>query len=177
MYNMPRIQNVLYNSYIHPFRKTLFILLLVIIFLGVGIYLYRKYVDKTLASNASKNVANAVIRSSTGGATSANASKGTVDVYFFNVDWCPHCVKAKPIWTQFVQKYDGQSVNGYQISCIGGNEGVNCTNADDTNIKKLIKQYDIKGYPTIKFVQNGTTIDFDAKVTMDNLDSFMNTLQ
>ena len=173
---MPRIQNVLYNSYIYPYRKILFILFLILLFLGVGIYLYGKYFQTALASIHSKNVANAVIRSPEGGSTSSGTSKGTVDVYFFNVDWCPHCVKAKPTWVQFVQKYDGQSVHGFQITCIGGKEGVNCTNADDSNVKKLVSKYDIKGYPTVKFVENGTVIDFDAKVTMENLDKFMQSL-
>lgn len=169
---MPRIQNVLYSSYVYPKRKVLLIVILSLIFLVVGVILYRKYLPGALASNAHRNMANANIRS----ATSAGASSGTLEVYFFNVDWCPHCVKAKPTWTQFVQTYDGQSVHGYQVTCIGGAEGVNCTNADDPNIKKMTAKYDIKGFPTIKFIQNGTVVDFDAKVTKENLDKFMDSL-
>jgi thiol-disulfide isomerase/thioredoxin len=173
---MPRIQNVLYNAFVFPRRKVLLIILLALLFLVVGIFLYRKYVPGALASSSSKNAANANIRSRESATASATASAGTLEVYFFNVDWCPHCVKAKPTWTQFCQQYDGQTVHGYQVECIGGQEGVNCTNADDPKIKKIVAQYEIKGYPTIKFVQNGTVVDFDAKVTKENLDKFMNSL-
>ena len=169
---MARIQNVLYNSFVFPRRKVLFIAIIALLFLVVGIVLYRKYLPGALASNSHNNFANANIRST----SSATASGGQLDVYFFSVDWCPHCVKAKPIWAQFVQTYDGQTIHGYQVKCIGGAEGVNCTNADDPNIKKMTAQYEIKGFPTLKFVQNGTTVDFDAKVTKENLDKFMDSL-
>jgi thiol-disulfide isomerase/thioredoxin len=166
---MARIQNILYNSYVYPYRKVLLILIIVILFLVIGVMIYQKYLPGALASNVKNNMANANIRSN-------NSASGSLDVYFFNVDWCPHCVKAKPAWLQFVQAYDGQTIHGYYVSCIGGKEGVNCTNADDPEIKKLVAKYEIQGFPTIKFVQNGTVVDFDARVSKENLDNFMNSL-
>jgi len=169
---MAKIQNVLYYSYVRPYQRLIVIICLLALFIGVGIYLYRTYVPGALASVGGKNVANTPIRTAEG----ATGSSGSLDVMFFNVDWCPHCVKAKPAWTAFVQKYDGQVVKGYQVTCIGGKEGVNCTNSDDPQVKKLVSQYQIQGYPTLKFIQNGTTVDFDAKITPENMDDFMQKL-
>lgn len=171
---MAKIQNVLYNTYFRPYSKTILIVFMLLLFVVVGVYLYRTYVPGALASKNVKNVANANVRN-TEGAT--GSSSGTLEVMLFNVDWCPHCVKAKPDWIAFVQKYDGKVINGYQVTCVGGKEGVNCTNADDPSVKKMVSQYKIQGYPTLKFIENGTTVDFDAKINTENMDNFMKNLK
>ena len=43
-------------------------------------------------------------------------------------------------------------------------------------MKKLVSQYQIQGYPTLKFIQNGTTVDFEAKITPETMDDFMQKL-
>ena len=94
----------------------------------------------------------------------------------YYVDWCPHCVKAKPDWQAFVQKYDQQVIQGYTVTCVGGSTGINCTNTDDPEVKEAVKRYNIQHYPTLIFVQNGTQVEFDAKINATNLDDFMNKL-
>jgi thioredoxin-like negative regulator of GroEL len=42
-------------------------------------------------------------------------------------------------------------------------------------IKKHI-QYDVKSYPSIILVKDGQTIDFDSKVTYENLEIFINSI-
>lgn len=169
---MAKIQNVLYYTYIRPYSKMWLIFIMLILFLVVGIYLYRTYAPGALASKNSKNVANANIRNVEG----ATGSTGTLEVMLFNVDWCPHCVKAKPDWISFVQQYDGKVTNGFQVTCVGGKEGINCTNSDDPSVKKMVSKYEIKGYPTLIFIENGTVVTFDAKINKNNMDDFMKKL-
>ena len=170
-----KIQNVLYNSTFRKYSRTIMIVALVILFSIVGVYIYRVYVSKVLAVNKGKNVANADIRAG-GKEGNSGAASGKLDVMFFSVDWCPHCVKAKPDWAAFVQEHDGKVTNGYMVTCVGGEAGVNCTNSDDANVKKMTQQYKIEGYPTLKFIQNGTVVDFDAKITKANMEGFMKKL-
>ena len=170
-----KIQNVLYNNSLRKYSRIIVIVAMVILFSVVGIYIYRVYVSKVLAVNSGKNVANADIMGA-GKEGASGASSGKLDVMFFSVDWCPHCVKAKPDWAAFVQEHDGKVTNGYMVTCVGGEAGVNCTNSDDANVKKMTQQYKIEGYPTLKFIQNGTVVDFDAKITKANMEGFMKKL-
>ena len=170
-----KIQNVLYNNSLRKYSRIIVIVAMVILFSVVGLYIYRVYVSKVLAVNSGKNVANADIMGA-GKEGASGASSGKLDVMFFSVDWCPHCVKAKPDWAAFVQEHDGKVTNGYMVTCVGGEAGVNCTNSDDANVKKMTQQYKIEGYPTLKFIQNGTVVDFDAKITKANMEGFMKKL-
>lgn len=92
------------------------------------------------------------------------------ELMLFYVDWCPHCKTAKPEWEQVKSEYDGKVVNGSKILFTE----INCT--DETpEVEKMISQYKIEGYPTIKLVKNGQVIDFDAKPTKSTLTQFINT--
>ena len=44
-------------------------------------------------------------------------------VYFFTVDWFPHCKNAKGAWSAFYDSTNGKPINGHKIMC----ETVNCT--------------------------------------------------
>jgi thiol-disulfide isomerase/thioredoxin len=102
----------------------------------------------------------------------ANATRQNKDVliYFLHVDWCPHCKTAHPQWDAFEKRYDGTSVNGYNIKCIN----VNCTDDKNEDVNKYIQQFDIQSYPTVKMIKDNSQIDYDAKITSDNLDQFLN---
>ena len=153
---------------------------LFVLFLGVGIYFYMSYNRSTLdkkksdVANANTNAGGKSISGMTG--TSDTYEDGTLDVLFFSVDWCPHCVKAKPEWEQFVKKYNNQVVKGYTITCVGADKGINCTNSDDPEVKQATSKYSIQHFPTLIFVQNGTQVEFDAKISMKNLEDFVNKL-
>jgi hypothetical protein len=43
-------------------------------------------------------------------------------------------------------------------------------------ISELIKKFKIDSYPTIKLVKDDLIIDYDAKVTTDNLSQFVNSV-
>jgi thiol-disulfide isomerase/thioredoxin len=87
---------------------------------------------------------------------------------FFTVDWCPHCKVAKPEWDNLVSEYDGKLINGHQVVFTN----YNCTTETDET-KKLISQYGIDGYPTVKLIKDGQVINFDAKPTKDSLATFL----
>jgi thiol-disulfide isomerase/thioredoxin len=106
----------------------------------------------------------------------ANRQLVTINVYFFSLDWCPHCTTAAPIWRNFVNKYDKEIINGYQINCIGGKTGSNCGDQYDPDVAELIAQFNLTSYPCIKFLKDETVVDFAAKITEDNLKNCLNNL-
>jgi thiol-disulfide isomerase/thioredoxin len=92
------------------------------------------------------------------------------NIYFFFADWCPHCKNAKPIWSNFAEKYNGKVVNGSKLNCIS----VNCTEAELPETTQMISKFNITTYPTIKMLKDDNTYEFDAKITGKNLEEFVN---
>jgi thiol-disulfide isomerase/thioredoxin len=68
-----------------------------------------------------------------------NSDKPTL--YFFYVDWCGYCKKAKPNVTEM--ENDSAITNKVNI------ERVNCEGSSEE--KALAKEYNVDGYPTFKF--------------------------
>ena len=52
---------------------------------------------------------------------------------------------------------------------------INCTNESD-EVEKLMNQYKIEGFPTIKLLKDGQVIEYDAKPTKETLIQFLNTV-
>jgi thiol-disulfide isomerase/thioredoxin len=103
-----------------------------------------------------------------------NGSAGSgkeAELMLFYVDWCPHCKTAKPEWENLKNDYEGKTINGYKVLFTE----VNCTN-ESPDIEKMISQYKIEGYPTIKLLKDGQVIEFDAKPTQKTLDQFLHTV-
>lgn len=101
----------------------------------------------------------------------SNSSTKEAEILLFSTDWCPHCKSAKPEWEQVKTEYDGKVVNGYSILFTD----VNCTN-ESPEVEKMMNQYKIEGYPTIKLLKDGQVVEFDAKPTKANLTQFLNTV-
>ena len=161
---MPQIINILFrklNTYIGLIAIIIFALILIML----SVWYYYHYAKPLLSNDAidQRNIPN-------------NGSNEEVSFYFFNVDWCPHCIKAKPAWIKFCQKYDGKEYNGYIISCVGGENGTDCTNSDDPNVIDIIQKFTIEHYPTLKMVKGSSVVDFDGKITDDNLETFIVTI-
>ncbi len=93
------------------------------------------------------------------------------ELMFFYVDWCPHCKTAKPDWEEVKSEYQDKTVNGYQVIFTE----INCTNESD-EVEKLMNQYKIEGFPTIKLLKDGQVIEYDAKPTKETLIQFLNTV-
>ena len=165
------------NTLLKPYYKYALAFFLLVVFVAVARFAYQSYFVKANSIKNSTNVAN------------ANNIKPIISIYFFHVDWCPHCVKAIPEWNAFAEIYNNKEVNGhlvqcYDIDCTEDNgdtvvqfdptDGSN-TNIAPTPIKisQLVKKFKIDSYPTIKLTKDGSTVDFDAKVTKQNLIQFV----
>jgi len=102
--------------------------------------------------------------------TTNSSGKEPVNIMFFYANWCPHCKTSKPVWEEVSSEYTNKIINGYRLTF----SGIDCTEKNkDTS--KMLDAYGVDGYPTIKMIKDGQTIDFDASVTKDNLLQFLNT--
>ena len=98
-----------------------------------------------------------------------NSTPKTAEIMLFYADWCPHCKTAKPEWEQVKTEFQGKTVNGHQLMF----KEVNCTE-ESPESAKLMKDFKVEGFPTIKLVKDGQTVDFSAKPTKSTLTQFIN---
>jgi thiol-disulfide isomerase/thioredoxin len=131
--------------------------------IALSVYCYYKFVIPKIKHKKQNNIPN-------------ESGNNIVYVYFFNVSWCPHCVNAKPVWTKFCDKFNGKEMNGCVINCVGSYEGTDCTETEKPEISEMIQNFNIEHYPTIKIVKDTNTIEFDAKITYENLEKFANAI-
>jgi thiol-disulfide isomerase/thioredoxin len=82
-----------------------------------------------------------------------------VVVYFFFVDWCPHCTNAKPI----VEEVQAQYANNNNVE-------IRAINCEDPANKELVKENQVQAYPTVK---TNTGVEMDSSVTAANLNEFI----
>ena len=153
----------IFLNYLDPRKLMFWTIFFVILIIGAAIYGYYIYYLPSVKSRNFSDLSNKrPVENGKGGG-------GDILVYFFHVDWCPHCKTASPEWKTFSDNYDGLEVNGYTLRCINKD----CTNDKDASVQDLIQKHKIEGYPTIKMIKDNKTIDFDAKVTNSNLEKFI----
>jgi thiol-disulfide isomerase/thioredoxin len=99
-------------------------------------------------------------------------SDSVATIYFFNVNWCPHCINAKPEWDKFEANTDGKLINNYTVKCINKP----CDDTDDPEIIILTQKFNIEHYPTIKMSKGGKIISFEGKITENSLNKFVNAM-
>lgn len=100
-----------------------------------------------------------------------SAAKNEAELLFFFADWCPHCKTAKPIWNDLKSEYQNKTINGYQVIFTE----INCSE-ETAEVEKLMNQYNVEGYPTIKLLKDGQIIEYDAKPSRETLTQFLNTV-
>ena len=101
---------------------------------------------------------------------SSDSSKNA-ELLFFFAEWCPACQKSKPEWEEMRTEYEGKTINGYVIKF----KEIDCTNETEET-ERLMDKYKIEGYPTLKLIKDGSVIEFDAKVSKENMAEFLNTM-
>jgi thiol-disulfide isomerase/thioredoxin len=104
----------------------------------------------------------------------SGAGKGngnTAELLFFYAEWCPHCKTAKPIWNDLKAEYENKTINGYKVVFTD----VNCSE-ETAEVDKMMNQYNVEGYPTIKLLKDGQIIEYDAKPSKETLTQFLNTV-
>jgi thiol-disulfide isomerase/thioredoxin len=155
-------------KYIRPYSNYILIFVIIVIFIAASIYAYKQFAASKTSENVFKDVANSYSRDK------------TADIYFFHVDWCPHCRKAIPEWKSFSDEYDGKVINDYKVVC----HDVDCTEdsndknpAEKAKVQTYIDQYGIDSYPTLKMsLSDGEMVDFDAKISKSSLEKFVETI-
>lgn len=140
--------------------KTLFILGMIILGIAVGAYYYHNYVSPSINQTYKPN-----------NEIGAPQESATAELMFFYADWCPHCKAAKPIWNDLKSEHENKTINGYKIMFTD----VDCSEESD-EVSKLMNQYSIEGYPTIKLLKDGQVIEYDAKPSKETLTKFLNTV-
>jgi len=159
-----------------PYANIIIVVFIFFIFVALGFYGYNKYYIPYAERQVLADTAN------------ANGRKKIANIYFFFVDWCPHCKTAKPEWNTFKLRHNNTEKGGYMIKCYDINctedngtidvteipdEATGLVQTTPTKIADMIRKYNIDAYPTIKMIKDSVTIDYDAKITEDHLDKFI----
>jgi thiol-disulfide isomerase/thioredoxin len=150
------ILSILYNEHLKPVKTQAFVLLLVFIFSIASYFAYKWYIKPTLGNLPDSDIAN------------QNSRSSEVTIYFFSAEWCPHCKRAKPEWDKIYTKFNDKTLNSYTVKAIY----VDCSEGDSP----LIQEYSINGYPTVIMLKDDTRVDYDAKITYDNMNKFVTDL-
>lgn len=147
------IFGTLYNDYIKPLDKYILTAILVIIFSIAGYLGYNWFIRSTIENHESADLAN------------DNRRVSNAEIMFFSADWCPHCKRAKPEWDNFKDSFNGKTIGFHELKCVD----VDCTEGDSP----LIQEYGVDGYPTVILKKDGKRIDYDARISEDNLKKFI----
>jgi thiol-disulfide isomerase/thioredoxin len=147
------------SKLIRPYKNKLITISILLIFMGVSYYYMKNRLNIEAMAQNSKDVANEIDR------------KKEAIIYFFHVDWCPHCKTALPEWKTFKSMYDNKTFNGYVLKC----QDIDCTE-ETAETTTLINQFGIDSYPTVKMIRDSTTIDFDSRISTSALTSFVDTM-
>jgi thiol-disulfide isomerase/thioredoxin len=140
---------------------TIVIIVTSILFLLLGGYYYFYYFLPEMNAKYKPNNERAT----------GDEANNTAELLFFYANWCPHCKAAKPIWNDLKAEYENKSINGYKIIFTE----VDCSE-ETAETDKMMNQYNIEGYPTIKLLKDGQVIEYDAKPAKDTLVQFLNTV-
>jgi thiol-disulfide isomerase/thioredoxin len=134
----------------------------IILFGLVAILYYVYYISPSLTTKYKPNSEQVPVNSN---------PSNKAELLFFYADWCPHCKAAKPIWNDLKSEYENKTINGYQVTFTE----IDCSE-ETAEVEKLMNQYNIEGYPTIKLLKDGQVIEYDAKPSKETLTKFLNTV-
>ena len=90
--------------------------------------------------------------------------------YFFNVDWCGHCKRAKPEWSKFQELLDDKNqaeFNGKKVQL----RSVNCEGSEEE--QALAKEYGVEGFPTFILQKGDEKINYDGPRTFDAMKQWL----
>ena len=87
-----------------------------------------------------------------------------IELMLFSVDWCPHCLTTRTVWESFKTTYnpDGFIIVYSEIDC--------------DKYANTADSYNITEYPTIILVKNDIKYIYDAEISSDSLELFINTV-
>jgi thiol-disulfide isomerase/thioredoxin len=155
-----------------------------LLFLGLAIYIYFKYLKPSLNPSfvpnkeyVNKDNTNGDSGGGDGGGDGGGGSGGgggnikSSTLYFFYAEWCPYSKKA-------LKTINNYKTNNPIIENVKINYKLIKDETNDTEITNFEKEYGkkIEGYPTIYLIYNNQVIEFDATINKDNLDTFFNSV-
>lgn len=155
---MDRVKNYLKSYSAKDYLKFSVILISIVGLLAAIAYVYKTYVEGKLNPMYVPNKEY----------INKGAENKIALIQMYSADWCPHCKAAKPHYQEFKEQYNGKVVEGYTIKITV----VNCTK-ETAEVQKLVKKYNVKGYPTVMMHKDGKTINYDAKVSKEGLNQFL----
>jgi glutaredoxin len=153
---MPDIRDYV-AAKVRPYWNVILTVIMLVIFLLLGIYVFQKYGNTAAKKPKFTDVAN------------ESPYENTIRVIIFTVDWCPHCKNAKQPWQSFADVYHKKVVNGYLIQC----NMMDCTDPEKPEVKSALESYGIDSYPTVILMKGKERYDFDAKITKGALEQFV----
>ena len=150
-----------------------------LLFLGLAIYIYFKYLKPRLNPSfvPNKKYVNKDNTNGGGGGGSGGGDGGgsgnikSSTLYFFYAEWCPYSKKA-------LKTINNYKTNNPIIENVKINYKLIKDETNDTEITNFEKEYGkkIEGYPTIYLIYNNQVIEFDATINKNNLDTFFNSV-
>ena len=75
----------------------------------------------------------------------------------FYAPWCGHCKTLAPIYEEVATKLKGR---------------VNVAKIDVTGSRDLGSRFDIKGFPTLKFLSKGSVYDYKGRRSAEDISNF-----
>jgi thiol-disulfide isomerase/thioredoxin len=78
-------------------------------------------------------------------------------VYFFYVDWCPHCKTAKPKVQEFKSK--NSHVNVKEVNC--------------EKDKELARKFNVRAYPTVYLVKGEEKTELNEGISVNSLNNLV----
>ena len=134
--------------------------ILVLIF---WIFLIFLFLNEFFAKNTNETSKNTNETSKNTNETFKNIQVNKISVYNFNTTWCGHSKNFQPVWDKFVESINSSdNILTIDAKC-------------DTNINdKLVKKYDVEGFPTV-IIDNGKTfIKYTGERSVNGLRKALN---
>ena len=154
-----KIYNIHLEDYKNRFQGILkdkttitFVILLIIIFIIIMFYVYNNFIKNFIINKHSLNREFA----------KQSDNSDAVLILFFYTKWCPYCKQSMPEINKFEDYINGLT-----------DQTITITKIDCDEKPTIADKYKIEGYPTIKLIYKGTTYNYDAKPSKDNLIQFL----
>jgi thiol-disulfide isomerase/thioredoxin len=110
------------NTLLKPYYKYILGFVLFVLFVSIARFAYQRYFARMNKNKKFLDVAN------------TSNVKPIMGLYFFHVDWCPHCVKAQPEWKNFSDQFHNKEINGYLLQCYD----VDCTEDNGDEVIQIV---------------------------------------
>ena len=158
---MNSILDIISNYYI-LFKSTIknnifLIIFLIIIFSSISYYLYTSTLQTYFDKNSNKEYI-----------PKTKQKKNEATIYYFYTTWCPHCTEATPHINELENEI--KIMNKSQKNIIIFLRKIDCDKSDN---EKLLKKYNVEGYPTIVLDHNNKIYNYEAKPNSKHLKDFV----